>query len=617
MRTNNALKRQRASTFLLGEELPNDDNAVRYRIQQLLQILLNNVHRGCCPEAGPGNQCGHCPASLDVLAISRAIVLSFYELPFELQVNDKLDILCSWVRDEVRKCSHYAVQDILPYEMSYLMMNDDYNYLPPLDQWGDDVAHLLQPPSSHWCIRVKLLMHMGYRVTLLDFDDVARFARKELEVVCSDVSQFLCPTEGEDDIDETGNMNNQPSSRKVSGQYKCGGCMRRWWGAAYMVINEATQEYDILSEYTFPDCRRCETNENVELLRCKDNSSNSRRGYCQPVNPLCQPHSSRNGRDDERDNNVDTKMERTNIRKVSFVDELEMTAERMRQNWIQTSDRNELAHSMNEALATAPMASKIIVQNNINYAVKGSFLELRVITNMIEVLYRTGTITKFDIETSMSDLLVSIHTHIDKPIYDYFGEMFRVFADMQALTLVWLAESASKIKDDKCKYRIIKCALDSIKEAYGLDAVYSCFSDEDESNALYELLGNSKLVNLEDEFGYVSETEYSTDSSSDSSSDSDNAASDRGDNNNSNSGSNNEDINRQYNQDGFAISDTPRPQRYSYDYKLHPVSEPDDNSDDDESSESDTSSSESDTSSSKESLTRCKHSEDRPSYAWQ
>jgi len=491
------------------------------------------------------------------------LYISFHELPFELQVNEKLHALCCLFRDQFWKCSN-AVQNILPYEMNYLIMNNVNNYLPPLDMWGDDIAHLLQPPSSHWCIRVKLLMHMGYRVTLLDFDDVARFARKELTVICSDVSQFLCPTE-----DETGNINtNQPPSRKVSGQYKCGGCRRRWWGAAYMIINEATQEYNILSsEYTFPECRRCQTNDkvellqcknngrgcqpynplrqpqasktesvvsfidepfpeclkcqtdkNVELLQCKTNSSNSRRGYGQPVNPLCQPYSNRNGRDYERDNNVNTKVERTNIRKVSFVDELEITAERMRQNWIQTSDRDELEHSMKETLATAPMASKIIVQNNINYAVTCSISELSIITNMIEVLYRTGTVTKFDIETSMLDLLVSIQTHIDKPIYDYFGEMFRVFADMQALTLVWLAKSTSKIKDDKCKYRIIKCALESIKEAYGIDAVHSCLSDKDESNALHDLLGFDKLNDLEDEFGYITETEYSTDSSSEESS---------------------------------------------------------------------------------------------------
>ena len=72
-------------------------------------------------------------------------------------------------------------------------------------------------------------MHMGYRVTLLDFDDVARFARKDLSAVCSDVSHLTCQTlEGEDDIDDTcdsGNMNNQPTSRKVSGQYKCDGCV--------------------------------------------------------------------------------------------------------------------------------------------------------------------------------------------------------------------------------------------------------------------------------------------------------------------------------------------------------------------------------------------------------
>ena len=516
----------RAWYFLWGGNGYPNPNAAQYQIQQFVNTLLRNVHRGCCPKAGPGNQCGHCPASLDVLRISRAIVLSLHEFPSELlPISEELNTLCNWVYDEVTQQimnNTNAIKGILPYEMSTLMMND-YNGLPPLDMWGDDIARVLQPISNHWSIRVKLLMHMGYRVALVDFDDVARFARKEVKAVCSDVSHLTCQTlEGEeDDIDDTcdsGKINNQPTSRKVSGQYKCGGCWRRWWGAAYMVINEATKEYDTLSEdYTFPECRRCSTNNKVELLQCKNNEQG-----CQPYNPLRQPHGNRNGRDDERDNNVNTtKTKRigknTIIRRVTIIDK----AERMRQNWIQTSDRNVLIHSMKQALATkllGPLASKIIVQNNINHAVKGSFHELMTITNMIEVLYRSKTVTKSDIEASMSDLLVSIPTHIGTPIYDYFGEMFRVFADMQALTLVWLAESTSKIKDDKCKYRIIKCALDSINDAYGIDAVHSCLSDVDESNALHALLGFDQLDELEDEFGYITETEYSTDSSSDDSS---------------------------------------------------------------------------------------------------
>lgn len=513
----------RAWLFLWGG-IPNgcpNPNAAQYQIHQFVNTLLRNVHRGCCPKSGPGNQCGHCPASLDVLRISRAIVLSLHEFPSDLPISEELNTLCNWVYDEVTQQimnNTNAIKGILPYEMSTLMMND-YNGLPPLDLWGDDIARLLQPISNHWSIRVKLLMHMGYRVTIVDFDDVAIFARKEFKAVCSDVSHLTCQTlEGEDDdIDDTcdsGNMNNQPSSRKVSGQYKCGGCRRSWWGAAYMDINETTQEYGTLSEdYTFPDCQRCQTNDSVELLQCKNNG----RG-CQPYNPLRQSHNKRNERDDERVKNANTTKTKRIGKNTIIRNYLRIHAERMRQNWIQTSDRNVLVHSMKQVLAQVSTASKSFVQNNINHAVKGSFHELKAITNMIEVLYRSGTVTKSDIEASISDLLVSIPTHIGTPIYDYFGEMFRVFADMQALSLVWLAESTGKIKDDSCKYRIIKCALDSIKEAYGIDAVYSCLSDVDESNALHRLLGYDKLDELEDEFGYVTETEYSTDSSSDDSS---------------------------------------------------------------------------------------------------
>ena len=42
-------------------------------------------------------------------------------------------------------------------------------------------------------------MLMGYRVVLVNFSDVARYAKRSLKVVYEDISLLLCPTETEDD----------------------------------------------------------------------------------------------------------------------------------------------------------------------------------------------------------------------------------------------------------------------------------------------------------------------------------------------------------------------------------------------------------------------------------
>ena len=49
----------RAWYFLWGGNGYPNPNAAQYQIQQFVNTLLRNVHRGCCPKAGPGNQCGH------------------------------------------------------------------------------------------------------------------------------------------------------------------------------------------------------------------------------------------------------------------------------------------------------------------------------------------------------------------------------------------------------------------------------------------------------------------------------------------------------------------------------------------------------------------------------
>jgi len=197
-----------AARFLLGEWYIPDDffDHVKILIAGFLrQVLLKFVQKGCCSKAGPGYQCGHCEESLRVLHISRAIILSLHKLPSELHASKELITLCSLVREKVinfRIKSGNEIKSILPDKMSKLILGctSITTAKPSLDQWGDDIARLVQPISPHWSIRVKLLMHMGYRVTLVDFDDVAIFARKDLSAVCSDVSQLLCPAKGGDII---------------------------------------------------------------------------------------------------------------------------------------------------------------------------------------------------------------------------------------------------------------------------------------------------------------------------------------------------------------------------------------------------------------------------------
>ena len=190
----------------MGEIVPPFFDHIKILIPGFLKhVLLKSVQNGCCSKTGPGYLCGHCQNSLRVLIISRAIILSLHELPTELHATEELNTLCSWVRGEVinfniKSCNE--IKSILPDKMSKLILGctSITTAKPSLNQWGDDIARLVQPISPHWSIRVKLLMHMGYRVTLVDFDDVAIFAQKELKAVCSDASQLLSPTKEGDAI---------------------------------------------------------------------------------------------------------------------------------------------------------------------------------------------------------------------------------------------------------------------------------------------------------------------------------------------------------------------------------------------------------------------------------
>ena len=181
-------------------------------------------------------------------------------------------------------------------------------------------------------------------------------------------------------------------------------------------------------------------------------------------------------------------------------EKLKIRANNMRQEFMQSKDKKELEMSIEEVLSS-PNASKIIVATNVDYAADCKASELKSIIEMFEHLYRSGKITKSDIESAMADLVEFIDSFAcDNPrIYDYVGDMFCSFANMQALTVAWLADCTSKVMDESCKPKVIDGAMKSIQKEYGTKAVKSCFGNS-ERQALERLLGKAKLTELEAQF---------------------------------------------------------------------------------------------------------------------
>ena len=182
-------------------------------------------------------------------------------------------------------------------------------------------------------------------------------------------------------------------------------------------------------------------------------------------------------------------------------EKLKIRANNMRQEFMQSKDKKELEMSIEEVLSS-PNASKIIVATNVDYAADCKADELKTVIEMLDHLYRSGKVTKSDIESAMADLVEFIDSFAcDNPrIYDYVGDMFCSFANMQALTVAWLADCTSKIMDESCKPKVIDGAMKSIQKEYGTEAVKSCFGDASERQALERLLGKAKLTELEAQF---------------------------------------------------------------------------------------------------------------------
>ena len=85
-------------------------------------------------------------------------------------------------------------------------------------------------------------------------------------------------------------------------------------------------------------------------------------------------------------------------------EKLKIWANNMRQKFMQSKDKNELIMSIEEVLPS-PNASKIIVATNVDYAADCKASELKSIIEMFEHLYRSGMVTKSDIEFAMADLV--------------------------------------------------------------------------------------------------------------------------------------------------------------------------------------------------------------------
>jgi len=192
---------QRVSMFILGEELTTSVAKSGKRIVELLDTLLTTIKNGCCSNVGAGYMCGRCESSINVTRISRAIILSICKLPIELDddiTRKELDRLRSRLYNQIKKfiSSSKEIQMALPEKLSKLIAKPR-DIMPPWE--GDDFGILLQQPSPSWIVRINVLMLMGYKVVLVNFNDVARFSRKDLKVVHDDISRLLCPSDNGDD----------------------------------------------------------------------------------------------------------------------------------------------------------------------------------------------------------------------------------------------------------------------------------------------------------------------------------------------------------------------------------------------------------------------------------
>ena len=246
---------QRVSKFVLGEGLTTYCTPAGSYIRDPLQMLLTTIKNGCCSNVGAGYMCGHCESSVDVIYISRAIILSICKLPIELNddiTRKELHRIRQWVCNQIKEFRDDSGDDneiiaVLPQKLRELVVRlkhtDCFDLRPP---WGeDDFGILMQQPSPSWIIRINVLMLMGYKVELVNFNDVARFSRKDLKVVHGDISRLICPADNGDKVNEINRAMNKSCTTKNSRETKQvddGSSPSRQWSK--IVLSERNKSVD-------------------------------------------------------------------------------------------------------------------------------------------------------------------------------------------------------------------------------------------------------------------------------------------------------------------------------------------------------------------------------------
>ena len=448
---------QRVSKFILGEELTTSVAKSGEHIVELLENLLTSIKNGCCSNVGAGYMCGHCESSKNVIRISRAVILSICKLPLELNddiTRKELDRMRSRVCNQIKKfiSSSKEIQMALPEKLSKLIAKPR-DIQPP---WGkDDFGILLQQPSPSWIVRINVLMMMGYKVVLVNFNDVARFSRKELKVVHDDISRLLCPS-------DNGNGDKVNELNKAMDKSCTGG-------------NEQVDD---------------DSNSDKESVQVDDNSPRVRQESTAILT------------------NSDEDTIQTDNDSVSSAH-----VENMRDEWLQSSSIEKLILTMDQYVEDLPEAAEMVVSNNIRYIANETSYTCKAtdheaIINMLDALYMNGRIHRSDIEVAMLDFLELIldldlleqqHCYID-----LFGEIFCAFSiQMQALTITWLADSTERTVDDKWntdtlgmeshtfKFIVIDSAMMAILRHIGQDYMEE-FATKDR-DALERVLGHSNL----------------------------------------------------------------------------------------------------------------------------
>ena len=178
-------------------------------------------------------------------------------------------------------------------------------------------------------------------------------------------------------------------------------------------------------------------------------------------------------------------------------EKLKLRANNMRIEWIEDPNEKELIMSIDEVLST-PNAAKTIVQVNIDYCADCKQSELGKIVEMICVLVKKQKLSPSDVVPAMTDMVEFSDSfmHDNPRIFDYVGDMFAQFANINILSVDWLCDATAKVNEESCKPKLIEGVMDGLKKAYGDKAVQGCFGGASESRAVGKVLGAAKAQEI-------------------------------------------------------------------------------------------------------------------------